>query len=436
MYRVLIVDDEPTILKGLRHIVNWGDYGLEIAGQASNGTEAMEMMGALNVDILISDIKMHKSSGIELIKFVKDKGLNAKCIVLSGYDDFEYVKEAAKLGIENYLLKPVNVDELTSTLINTVEKIERETSKELVVKQGLDILRENILNRWINGDIEDHELMERGQLLNIDFNVSGYLVAAVKIFDGAPARMQSKSRLHSQSEHSANDICADVIANRARPCKSFYGPNGLSFCSPNGEVIIIFSNLAADNYGEVTKSILEKCVTRINESLNLDVFITAGSYESKFQNLHDSYANAKKLQEYRLVPPRNKIVSYGDIADSQSGEHYRRDGRVEKAGPLVRKTIDYIKANYEKNINLKTISSNFDTSAAYLGYLFNKEAGEPFTDYLNKIRVEKAKELLLGANMKIEDISKKVGYINTNYFFTIFKKTTGISPSEFKRAFS
>lgn len=523
MYKVLIVDDEPTILKGLRCIINWEEFGLEIAGQASNGIEAIEIIENLRIDILITDIKMPELNGLELIRYVNDKGLNFKFIVLSGYDDFEFVKEAAKLGIENYLLKPINVDELTSTLINAVNKIESELNKQIVLKKGLDILRDNILYRLVTDDIEEEELLERSSLLNIDLNGTEFLVAIVKIVPSTTKKDSLKIQGKSLLGTAIQNICNEIIS---------YSHSGISFCDFDGDVIIVFIDHMARNKKTLDR-ILGKFIEHINQSLGLDVFITTGSFENKYLDLHKSYASAKMLQEYCLILPPNRIVFYDEISqprlrkqkdinidfhilnnfivkkdkasvvnfiDDNYNLLYEIDGltplyvqnltmefllhivetiRVlgnnpdilfinfkdmfssifdintiellkeqlkimatqcidflitenEKASPIVKKALEYIQNNYSKDINLKTISSSFNTSAAYLGYLFKKEVGETFTNCLNKIRIEKAKELLLNTNMRINEISENVGYVNTNYFFTIFKKITGISPSEFK----
>ncbi len=100
MYKVMIVDDEPFILDGLKILVNWEEYGLEISGEAVNGQKAIQVLETSFVNILITDIKMPVMGGIELIKYVKEKYPHIRIIVLSGYSDFEYIKEAALLGIE------------------------------------------------------------------------------------------------------------------------------------------------------------------------------------------------------------------------------------------------------------------------------------------------------------------------------------------------
>ena len=144
MYKVLIADDEPFILEGLADLINWEEHGLQIAGLVSNGLDAKNIVDSSDIDILITDNRMPRMDGIELIKYIAQTEKNIKFIILSGYNDFEYVKEAAKIGIENYLLKPVDEKELISTLINTVDKIENEIYKKKELQQGYNILRDNI----------------------------------------------------------------------------------------------------------------------------------------------------------------------------------------------------------------------------------------------------------------------------------------------------
>ena len=115
MYSVLLVDDEPSVLTGLRYVIDWDEYGVEIAGTASNGTQALELLRELPVDILITDIQMPQMGGLELLQQVRAQNMDLRCIILTGYDDFKYVKKAAQLGIENYLLKPVSPEELSET---------------------------------------------------------------------------------------------------------------------------------------------------------------------------------------------------------------------------------------------------------------------------------------------------------------------------------
>ena len=125
MYRVIIVDDEPVIRRGLRETIEWDALGLEVAGEAADGKEALKLIREIRPEILITDIRMPEMDGIELIREIKKLDLNIKITILSGYSDYDYLKAAIRLGVDNYLLKPIDNDELIANLTNAVNEIEK-----------------------------------------------------------------------------------------------------------------------------------------------------------------------------------------------------------------------------------------------------------------------------------------------------------------------
>lgn len=180
MYNVFLVDDEPFIIEGMRALVPWEDYGLKVVGEASNGSEAIKKLETCHVDILLTDIMMPIMDGLELISTLKERHPNTKYIVLSGYEEFEYVKKGMKLGIENYLLKPVNEQELISTLENSIEKLEKSTNNE----EAYTILRDNTIWRCLNQDIDAKEWRERVELYSLEFDGQNLAVVLMQISDG------------------------------------------------------------------------------------------------------------------------------------------------------------------------------------------------------------------------------------------------------------
>jgi two-component system response regulator YesN len=184
MYKVLLADDEPVILKGLARLINWEDYGLEISGFASNGEQAWKIVSESKPDILITDIRMPRMDGLELLRKISDEALNIKTIVISGYDDFSYVKKALGYGIENYLLKPINEEELSSTILNAVDKLDSENNQKQILQYGIDTLLDNIINRWLSGGIDPEELKNRAEFLAIDIEAPFYLLVLIKFETG------------------------------------------------------------------------------------------------------------------------------------------------------------------------------------------------------------------------------------------------------------
>ncbi|NHN31443.1 response regulator transcription factor [Paenibacillus agricola] len=128
--RMLIVDDEPIICQGLRLTIPWETIGVEVAGEAYDGIEALQFVADEPIDLILTDIHMEGMDGLELAKKLKEKQPQIRIIILSGYDDFEYARRALRLGIEDYLLKPVNIDELMTMVQRIGQEIMQEAEKK------------------------------------------------------------------------------------------------------------------------------------------------------------------------------------------------------------------------------------------------------------------------------------------------------------------
>ena len=129
MFTVLIADDEAIIREGLKCIIDWEDLGFHIIGETANGTETLSFLLEKNPDLVMLDIRMPQMLGLEVIKIAREKGFTGKVIILSGYSDFKYAQEAIRYGIENYLTKPIDEDELEETLLQMKEELNLETKK-------------------------------------------------------------------------------------------------------------------------------------------------------------------------------------------------------------------------------------------------------------------------------------------------------------------
>ncbi|HEY4537836.1 MAG TPA: response regulator, partial [Erysipelothrix sp.] len=157
MYNVLLVDDEYMILSGLERLINWDELNLKLVGKANDGQAALDFVKNNPVDIVITDVSMPEMTGIDFIRASQQEGINFYFIIFSGYQEFEYVKDGINLGAENFLLKPINKDELNTTLANTVRKLEQE--QERVKNQRL--IFANTLYQWVNDDLDMVNLKRR-----------------------------------------------------------------------------------------------------------------------------------------------------------------------------------------------------------------------------------------------------------------------------------
>jgi two-component system, response regulator YesN len=521
MYNVLIVDDEPAVLQGMANIIDWESLDLKIAGFAQCGTEALELILKEDIQILITDIKMPYMDGLELIKKIRQDGKNIKCIILSGFDDFLYVKEAAKLGIENYLLKPLSEVELVSTLQTTLQKIHKEHFMQSGVREGLNILKNNILQRWVTNNIDQNELRERAALLNIDLKCRKYHIVIIKDITHAADSDHSVQKWNASQKSVMN-----ALETMLSGCPCFI------FMDMDEDFVILVLNTNEQQDFSISGTDLPGCIRELHTKFRIDTYITIGRDVHSYQDVPLSYNSAKSLQEYRLIQHSGNVISFGDIQNSiEDSEHTYQHNFNDLASAVIHKNTEeaflwidtaygqllnayhikpstvrnftvealftiinavkavgmdlggytenkdlyksitslsslfelatwlktivqeiieqlqtyesnesglfdrmlaYIHSNFTKDLNLKTIANEFHSNPAYLGQLFKKETGQSFTSYLNNIRVQKAKELLVSSKLKINEVSEKVGYFNVNYFYTIFKKLTGFSVMEFK----
>ncbi|OWA37273.1 hypothetical protein B9G55_04195 [Saccharibacillus sp. O16] len=184
MRTVFFVDDEPLIAQGLSSIMEWERYGLCPLGHAGDGIQALERLGEQGADLVVTDIMMPRMNGLELIEALKKRYPRTRYIVLSGYEEFEYVKVGIRLGIENYILKPINIEELEATVRRTVEVWEREEASHIRQEEDRRLLRSHVLARWAEGTIERSELIQRAELLGIPTDCGAYRVDVLRLLGG------------------------------------------------------------------------------------------------------------------------------------------------------------------------------------------------------------------------------------------------------------
>ena len=174
MYKVMLVDDEKLILQGVLNIIEWEKLDMEVIHIAENGKEALDKYKENPVDIIITDINMPVITGLGLIKSIKEINTSVKFIVLSGYDDFSYARTAMKYGVENYILKPINEEELETALIDINKKIKYEKEKENMVLE-----KNRILMNILNGKFDSDELYCLKDMVELEFENKNYTVSNI-----------------------------------------------------------------------------------------------------------------------------------------------------------------------------------------------------------------------------------------------------------------
>ncbi|WP_339268985.1 response regulator transcription factor [Paenibacillus sp. FSL K6-1330] len=281
MRKVFFVDDEPLIAQGLATIVDWQNYDLHVTGSANDGLQALERLREEPVDLLITDIMMPRMNGLELIKKVKEMHPRTKFIVLSGYEEFEYVKVGITLGIQNYILKPINIEELEATIKHIRGDWEREELKRFRSEEDWKILRSNILQRWVNGEIKSSELKQRAELLGIPLNYVSYQVYVLRLIsDERPV-----SQLYRLTSL-ADEYC--------RAFSEELGGDHEVICFPDADDDIVVMSVAMNERRDAAREGMRNAMAKLRELTGLRMWCSEGNAGlNDFKDIQESYRKAK-----------------------------------------------------------------------------------------------------------------------------------------------
>lgn len=374
MIKVLLADDEWIIREGLKQSIAWENYGLQLIGAASNGIEAIEMVKLERTDILITDIRMPGVSGLELIELVQKENPNIKTIILTGYSEFSYAQQAIKLGINDFLLKPVREEELEAI----VKKLVTQIKKEEMEKEETTKLH---LMNFIKGRMETPS----NSIIQLVKNWTNF---AIVCWEGVGI---DSTHLHHQLDSLDLFHSYQISANNS-----------------GGEYI--FYSIGNQ----------ERMITEVNTLFEkMKLFGGCSEVQDEVGLLQTMYKQA----EIAINRSKNE-KHYGCMFFDTQASLFNIDH-----------VLDYIQQNYRESISLQEIAAKLFISDSYFSRMFKQYTGKKFIDYLTEIRVNKAKELLIHTPLKTNEISRLVGYNDQRYFSQIFKKMTNFTPTEYKQKY-
>ena len=360
MSTVLLVEDEELERRYLKSLLEKSSYDFQIIGEACNGREAIELCSKLNPDIIFMDIKMPGIDGLAATEIIKKSNPQVRILLLSAYDDFNYARQAIKLGVSEYLLKPAQPDEILAAL----NSLTQENSVKLL----------NFNSYLLQADQQDF--------------------------------INSKYPLDKEKEI--------ILALQKRDC-------GLL-------------KVALD---ELIKKLLADCQTVSTLKIRLYELIIVTSRVLNDSGYSDQEVRSFKLAKFQdianittmdelkehLVAFKNDFLQLVNFNEIDSNEY-------------VERLVAYIKAHKADNISLGDIAAYFHFSPCHVSRLLKRKTGLTYPQYLNKIRLAEAKELLRNSNLEISKIASIVGYQEIPHFNRIFKKTLGLSPSKYRNLFN
>ncbi|OBR66878.1 hypothetical protein A7K91_16735 [Paenibacillus oryzae] len=414
--KALIVDDEYLVRAGLSQTVDWEDYGIQIIGEACNGKEGLEMALQLKPEIIVTDIRMPHMNGLELLQAIREHQLDCVKVVLSGYDEFQYVQEALRLGASHYLLKPVNIDELLETLQRAGQDFERLREEKLAynrLREETPALSSHFWLKLLFGEgLGANDISAKLALLNINIASETKLIIGV-ISTGSSASLPEAA---AASLPPATNIerCLD---NALQSCSYDYVKIVRS--SPSEWTVIAADSRPSVDAVAIFHETGGSIVQVLQEQLQLTVAIGYATAASIYDNLHAVFLTAREAAS--AAPLRQQRVQYGE-GNSLPG--IRKE---------VQRALDYIRVSYARNITIDMVAESVHISPTHLMHLFRKELNKTFYECLTEFRIQEAKRLLRYSSYRVYEVGSQVGFGDAKYFSQIFKKMTGLSPSDYAK---
>lgn len=335
--KVFLVEDEMVIRRGIKNSIDWEKEGYIFCGEASDGELAYPMIIKEKPDILITDIRMPFMDGLELCKLVKKELPNIKILILSGYDEFDYAKEAIRLGVTEYLLKPISSGKLLEALNGVSESIRREKEDKDLVRKYMEEMRENtehekqkFFEQMIAGNLSMADALETGKKYEMSLSAGMYNLLLFRFTLGEENR---KSReLLGEAEYAI-----EKLTERLEYVFEFQrGVEGWAFL------------LMADNEEQMSERVkeLSKDLEEIMKNYStIAYFGGIGQPVARLRELEESFREAERALAARFTMELNRIISVDDIrmvqnVDTLDDIEITSFGEIEKTRTMLEKFLN------------------------------------------------------------------------------------------------
>lgn len=531
MLKVFLAEDEFIIREGIKNNIDWQAHGYEFCGEASDGELAFPLIQKTRPDILITDIKMPFVDGLALSRLVKKELPETEIIILSGYEEFDYAKEAIQIGVARYLLKPINGETLLQEIDSVAEIIlgkqkEKEIREKYQKEMEENSLRDqmDLFQHLVTGDCSMEELLSVADKLDLKIMAPWYSIVLLKI----------QSMKHDYEEYSGSIVVVDerivklaepehvLIFDRALEGRAFLFKADSEeellayqkeYLGDVKEVLSGYANLRyfggigtpVNRLREIPASFEDASHAfahryLVAESCILDSSLLMQEGAAEHEDFRISAVNPEqidrtKMQEFLRTGDLDEVVyfvdeffgkldggamksrifrqyitmdAYFSIVDFLKGLGLQKDEieapdqdssilqdeksamdyivrimekalvlREKKASSryedVVSEVIHYIEDNYaQEELSLNLLASHVNFSPNHLSMIFSQQTGQTLIRYLTDYRMNRAKELLRCSSKKSSVISMEVGYKDPHYFSYLFKKTQGMTPTQYR----
>ena len=314
MIKILIVDDEPFIRQGLKILINWEEYGYEIVGEASNGIEAIKELENTHIDLIIVDIKMPEMNGIELIEYVREKiSSNIKFIVLSGYYEFEYAKKAIKCNVTDYILKPIQKDELIKVLKSFKEDYIKQEDRYTIQKIKDKDIYDKYLNKIIYGKSDNYSVEYVKKHLNLSGGLR-YIIIEINYYDDKGIKISYDEKRAGQEAFYKNMVewlgknYYNVVADTNNHNESY-------------DIGFIYDKKLAEEQGLSEQDYISKLQLNMKQIQNYEFYIYIGQKVNLIEELALSYKSATVAKLFSEFSNGNNIAYYEEMMEKKEFRH-------------------------------------------------------------------------------------------------------------------
>lgn len=512
VYKILAVDDEYMMLKGIEKLVSMYLPDFTVTCTAEDAYIALKLIKNTDIDVLITDIRMPNMDGIELVSRIRQMRPDLIVIIATGYEEFSYYQRALKQGVFAYILKPFDIKEFVYTFSKVKKQLENLSKQKKMLQ--ISIL-DSLLAGNSHYDTLDYEFrslqkeffcercvvlhiaIDNQQILESESSISEYsnlmknivilgekffeaykavffinsignITAAINLGEDGNLTVIEKNchefvefvssflftsisigisfveDIHNLSKAylKAKEICMYNYYTGYGSVNTHY--NNLMYeITESSSLLVQFDKfLKEKNYDEAIK-IIDKLVDDLlsatpppaiaKKIINKLIFLTAE---------HQNQLEIQKLAQDQAIDkwPDNMQYNFNTLADAKewltsiltSLKEVNLGNISLSRVKSIKIILDYIEENYDKNITLNDAAELIFMHPVYFSKLFKKEVGVNFTEYVNRKKIEKAKEYLSTTAYKIKDIASMLGYPDEKYFYKVFKKFTGMTPNKFK----
>ena len=409
--KVFLADDEIVVREGIRESFPWDETPYTLVGEAPDGEMALPIIRDTNPDIVITDIRMPFMDGLELCRTLRAQMPWIGIIVLSGYDEFEYARQCIRLGVREYLLKPINAEKLKEVLDKVSAEIyeERKTFEHAAslrsrMENDGKFLKEKLIGMFFNDEYTAEDSGKVLQQLNsMGCNIE---VPFYAVIDAA-----------FSPERKGQEVASELAARS--------GGIVHASASRTGTRLLVLGKTVEETeeraYAFATSFVQE--LERVECS---PIRVGIGDIVDEPGKILNSFKAARHIRHLIVERPDEHAIILG-VREMGESEGDKNSSSVISDAKLY--MLDHFS---DPNLMLQDVAKKVGMSNSRFSTVFSQQSGQTFTEYLIHLRMNKAKELLRTTDTKSSQIASEVGYNDSHYFSYIFKKNVGITPSDYR----